>query len=133
MTAALTCTVAGLSNGTAYTFPVQALNGAGWSVPSAPSNSVTPTAAPKASITITGAREGKRIVVSGSTTGFGIGGLVTPRTSKGGAAYTSGRAVLVSMDGTVAWSRKASTRSTWRVYFTGSDGVRSNTVTIRST
>ena len=132
LTAALSCTVAGLSNGTAYTFTVQALNGAGWSVPSAPSNSVTPTAAPKASITITGAREGKRIVVSGSTTGFGIGGLVTPRTSKGGAAYTSGRAVLVSMDGTFAWSRKASTRSTWRVYFTGSDGVRSNTVTIRS-
>ena len=133
LTAALTCTVAGLSNGTAYTFTVQALNGAGWSVPSATSNAVTPTAAPKASITITGAREGKRIVVSGSTTGFGIGGLVTPRTSKGGAAYTSGRAVLVSMDGTFAWSRKASTRSTWRVYFTGSDGVRSNTVTIRST
>ena len=132
MTSALSCTVASVSNGTAYTFTVKALNGAGWSEASAPSNAVTPTAAPKASITITGAREGKRIVVSGSTTGFGIGGLVTPQISKGGAKHTSGRAVLVSMDGTFAWSRKASTRSTWRVYFTGSDGVRSNTVTIRS-
>ena len=37
-----TCTVAGLTNGTAYTFTVVAFSAAGNSVPSAPSNSVTP-------------------------------------------------------------------------------------------
>ena len=39
---ALTCTVAGLANGTPYTFTVQALSGGGWSSASAPSNVVRP-------------------------------------------------------------------------------------------
>lgn len=39
-----TRTVSGLSNGTAYTFTVTATNGIGVSMPSSPSNSVTPTA-----------------------------------------------------------------------------------------
>ena len=38
----LTCTVAGLTNGTAYTFTVEALNGAGWSPAGGPSAPVTP-------------------------------------------------------------------------------------------
>jgi hypothetical protein len=93
-----------------------------------PSNPVTPSAPERASITITGARSGDAISVSGTTTGFGMGGAVTPWTSKNGAAYISGREVLVSMAGTFDWSRQASARATWRVYFTGSEGVRSNTV-----
>ena len=43
---ATSCVVPGLTNGVTYTFTVQALSGAGWSVSSAPSNSVTPSAGP---------------------------------------------------------------------------------------
>ena len=43
---ATTCTIAGLTNGTAYTFSVVATNNAGNSASSTPSNAVTPGAAP---------------------------------------------------------------------------------------
>ena len=42
----LGCSVLGLSNGTPYTFKVTATNAVGTSLPSVPSNTVTPTAAP---------------------------------------------------------------------------------------
>jgi hypothetical protein len=42
----LSCTVTGLTNGTAYTFTVKALSGGGWSAASAPSNAVTPSNSP---------------------------------------------------------------------------------------
>ena len=54
------CEMSGLSNGTAYTFEVRALNGAGWGPWSAPSESVTPgpppPPPPAPSIMITGTR-----------------------------------------------------------------------------
>ena len=43
----LTCLVAGLTNGTSYTFQVRATNGVGTGSPSAASNSVTPAAVPE--------------------------------------------------------------------------------------
>ena len=43
---ALTCTIGGLRNGTAYTFVVRAFSGAGWGAWSQPSASVTPSSDP---------------------------------------------------------------------------------------
>jgi fibronectin type 3 domain-containing protein len=45
-TGALSCVVTGLANGTAVTFTVTATNDAGTSIPSVPSNTVTPVAGP---------------------------------------------------------------------------------------
>ena len=129
LTPSLSCTVSGLTNGAAYTFTVQALTGAGWSPASAPSNAVTPRAAARPTIVITGAREGRLIVISGATTGMGPGGLVTPWTARAGAASVRGREVPVSVKGDFAWSRRAGA-GPWRIYFTA-DEARSNTVTIR--
>ena len=132
LTASLSCSVAGLSNGTAYTFTVKALTGAGWSASSDPSNAVTPVAPVRPSITITGVRDGKRIEVTGSSSGLGMGAILKPWVRLAGqSAYSQGSAeVLVSADGTFAWGRKASKRVS--VYMQTPDGsARSNTVTIR--
>ena len=129
---ALTCDVRGLTNGTAYTFAVKALTGAGWSASSEPSNSVVPRAKAAPSIVIMGTREGKRIEVSGSTTGFGMGAILNPWVRLAGqSAYTQGSAqVLVSMDGTFRWGRTTGKKAS--VYMETPDGsVRSNAVTIR--
>ena len=128
LTSGLSCEVSRLTNGTAYTFTVKALTGAGWSPASEPSNAVTPIATPRPTITITGSREGKRIAVAGSTTGMDLGGLVTPWASRGARSAAPGKSVEVSIDGGFTWSRVASARTTWSVYFTASDGIRSNTV-----
>lgn len=127
---ALTCEVAGLTNGTAYTFTVSALTGAGWSSVSTPSNVVVPRASAVPSIVITGSRDGQRIVIEGRSDALGMGGMVTPWISKGRSAYVPGREVLVSVDGTFTWSREASPRSPWRIYFTAEE-LRSNPVTFR--
>ena len=130
---ALTCEVAGLSNGTAYTFTVKALTGAGWSAASEPSNAVVPRESAGPSILITGSRDGNRIEVTGSTTGFGMGGVLNPWVRLAGqSAYAQGSAqVLASMDGTFAWSRTTGKKAS--VYMQTPDGsVRSNTVTIRA-
>ena len=131
-TSALVCDVTGLANGTAYTFTVKALTGAGWSVASDPSNAVTPVAPVRSSITITGSRDGKRIEVTGSSSGLGMGAILKPWVRLAGqSAYSQGSAeVLVSADGTFEWGRR--TGKMMSVYMQTPDGsARSNTVTIR--
>jgi len=59
-----------------------------------------------------------------------MGGLVTPWTSRIGRSTAPGKAVEVSIDGGFTWSRVASPRMTWSIYFTAADGVRSNTLRI---
>jgi hypothetical protein len=123
------CQVTGLKRGTSYTFTVRALSGGGWSPPSGGSNAVVLPAG-AASIVITGSREGARIAVAGTARGIGMGGLVTPWTSRSLEDFVSREAIPVSVDGTFSWSRRASSAVVWRVYFTA-EGARSNTVTIR--
>ena len=131
LTSALTCTVAGLANGTSYTFEVRALSGAGWGPWSSPSNPVTPSAAPAPSILITGTREGRRVTVTGSTTGFGMGGMVTAQVrTERAAPFVARSTVLVDVDGDFNWSRQVALRKTLWVYFTGG-GAQSNILRLR--
>jgi hypothetical protein len=51
---ATSATVTGLTNGTTYTFVVQAINAGGLSMKSTPSNPVTPASQPKVTIALTG-------------------------------------------------------------------------------
>ena len=126
----LTCEVAGLTNGTAYTFTVKALTGAGWSAESRPSDAVVPRASAKPTIVISGTREGKRIVVTGRSTGLDSGSMLTPHVARSLGEFTAGVPFGVGTDGSITWSRRASASVVWRVYL-AADGVRSNTVTIR--
>lgn len=132
LTSVLSCTVTGLANGTAYTFTVQALTGAGWSAASDPSNAVTPSARSGPSVVITGSRDGGRIQVSGTATGFGMGGELVPWVRLAGqGAYSAGpTTILVSMDGTFEWSRRSAKRASVYVATPAGD-VRSNTVVVR--
>ena len=126
MTSTLTCEVTGLTNGTTYTFTVKALNGAGWSAESAPSNAVTPVAPPAPTIVITGSRDGTLIRVAGTTAH--LAGTVTPWIKfPGQVTYAAGAARPAIVDDGFTWSRKANKKT--YVYFTH-DAVKSNTVTI---
>jgi len=126
----LTCNISGLTNGTTYTFTVKALTGAGWSQSSAPSNAVTPSRREQTSILIAGTREGNRLVVRGRATGTEPPEMVTPFVARSTGDFEAGAAVVVGVDGSLAWSRRASRAVVWRVYMASGE-VRSNTITIR--
>jgi hypothetical protein len=128
LTSTLTCTVTGLTNGTTYTFSVKALSGAGWGEASAPSNAITPKAAPLPTITITGSRDGQRITVTGTATHLG-GETVRPWIRfPGETTYSQGSAVIpVAADGSFTWSRKSGKK----IYvYVAHESARSNTVVI---
>ena len=126
LTSTLTCEITGLTNGMRYTFTVKALNGAGWSPESAPSNAVTPKATAKPSILIAGSRDGSTIRVDGTTTD--LTGNVTPWVKfPGQTRYTEGTARPVITDNAFTWSRRANKKA--YVYF-AHDATKSNTVTI---
>ena len=131
LVATLTCTVTGLTNGTAYSFQARALNGAEWGPWSTPSNTVTPTAAPPPSITITGSRgtgaDRQIVFVTGTSTGLTDPQVRAHVKLRGQADYRPGRLVDLASDGKFVWQRTTGKKA--YVYFTGS-GVLSNRVII---
>ena len=135
LTSTLSCTVAGLTNETAYTFRVRALNGAGWSPWSSPSAVVTPTAPVGPSLVISGTRQDVRgkpgIRIVGTATDLGLGAVLRPWIRfPGQTTYAKGTArIVVDATGEFTWQR--STRKATSVYVATPDGaLRSNRVTI---
>jgi len=132
---ATSCEVARLTNDVAYTFQARALTGAGWSRWSQTSNAVTPKPVEVPSILISGTRGevrgGSGIVVTGATSGFGMGGIVRPWVrAQGQTFFTQGaREILLDVKGEFTWQRRGV--KTITVYVETPDGsVRSNRVTI---
>jgi hypothetical protein len=135
LTATQSCDVTGLVNGTSYTFTVRALNGAGWSLFSPVSEAVTPSSRPVASILISGTRGDVRgrpgVLVNGTATGFGMGGMLRPWLRMAGqSTFVQGaRVALVDVSGQFVWQRRTSQQVS--IYVATPDGsVRSNVVTI---
>ena len=98
---ATSCTVTGLTNGTAYTFTVTATNGAGTSAPSLPSASATPAAVPGAPTGVTATSNQNSV----STVSW------TAPISNGGSAIT-GYVVSALIGGTIQVSQTFNTTST---------------------
>lgn len=135
VTASTSCSVSGLVNGSSYTFSVRALTGAGWSDWSQSSSAVTPAPVASATIMISGSRAQVRdhsgIVVTGTTSGFGMGAIVRPWVRvEGQASFRQGSAqILVNESGEFTWQRRGA--KTMTVYVATPDGsTKSNRLTI---
>ena len=132
-TPALSCTITGLTAGTAYTVTARALTGAGWSAASSPGATVVPLAPPEVStILITSSRDRNQESIArieGTTTGL-VGAQVVPYIRVAGkSTFSPGTSTrTVDADGKFTWQRKAKKRFT--VYFT-SGNVTSNRLVIR--
>lgn len=125
-----TCTITGLTNGTAYTFTVEALNGGGWGAPGV-SNEVTPSAPSQPSIRIEGAYLTDRVEIIGVTLDLPPGILLTPRVRlEGQSDFKPGKGVrTLNKDGSFTWTRRVTGGKAVEVYFTGG-GVESNRLTL---
>jgi len=127
----LSCTIAGLTNGTDYTARVRALNGAGWGPWSSPSEPFTPV---ERTIVVIGTRaqiKGRSGVRAfGETTGL-VGARLQARVHLSGEInYYGGSRRTVAQDGSFTWQRR--TNKKVYVYFRVVDdtAVRSNRIII---
>ncbi len=76
-TGALTCTISGLTNGTAYTFVVKATNAVGTSVASTASATATPVTLPGAPTNVTGVGASGQVTVSWTAPASNGGSVIT--------------------------------------------------------
>ena len=134
LTSTLTCAVTGLANGTAYTFTVRALNGAGWGPWSAASATVTPGAP---TVMISGVRAQVRgrpgVIVSGTST-LQMGAILRPWVKfPGPTTFGEGSAqVLADESGDFTWQRRTGKRTGKKVYVYMTAGdLTSNRIVIR--
>ena len=127
MSTTLNCTVTGLTNGRPYRFSVRALNGSGWGPWSAWSAPVTPERSTP-SITITGTRKGRTVVVEGQTQGLVDEQVRAMLKFPGQPEYRPGSLRRVDDEGRFTWQRRTGKKT--YVYFTHAD-LRSNRVVIR--
>lgn len=132
---ALTCTIAKLSNGTAYTATVRALNGAGWGAYSNASPAFTPSQQATPSILLTGSRGDVRgkpgAIVTGVAARFSEGAILRPwMRFPGQTSFSQGTArILVEDQGAFMWQRRTSTKIS--IVIKSADGkMQSNRVTI---
>ena len=129
-TPATTCTVTGLTNGQAYTFTVVAISATGTSASSPSSAPVTPFTT-EVTIRITdSSRNGKKIIIKGTTQGLDPGDTldVLIRNSSKGKFEPAGEVVIKS-NGTFRWTTTNSQKTWIRV----TDGdVKSNTVVVQA-
>ena len=129
-TTTTSCTVDGLTPGTAYTFTVTALNSVDWG---APSTASAPFTVPLIEIragarTIEGRKD--RIVITGTAVGLAPGTVLTPFVRLGNErAEAVGRVRVVVRDsGEITWRRLVRPFRQVSVHLRG-DGVKSNAVT----
>lgn len=122
--------VTGLTNGTAYTFTVAATNKAGTSVPSAPSNSVTPAGPPDAPTGVTALAGNASAVVSFTPPVFNGGAPILSYTvtSSPGNKTASGTATSLTVTGLTNGSTYTFTVTAKNSVGTGPASVASNAV-----
>ena len=127
-TPATACTVKGLTNGQAYTFTVVAISAAGTSAPSAATAPVTPVAA-GVTIRITDSnRDGRKVVIKGSTQGLDAGDTLNVLIRNGDKGrFTLAGEVTIRSKGNFRWTT-TNTQKTW-IRVTDGDVV-SNTVIV---
>lgn len=132
----LECDVTGLTNGTTYSFRVQALNGAGWGDLSGSSNSVVPAGPEPEPVTITLAagprvKEGRkdRVTAAGTVSGLPPGSRLEPFVRLGSSGdFTRGAvSIAVAGDGTFRWTRSVGSRKSVSLYVRAVD-VNSDSV-----
>ena len=127
------CTVTGLTNGTAYTFTVEARNDQGWGPASQASAAVTPQA-PAILIQGERSRSGRTVTINGTASGIGVGTPVEVWIRLGGSgSFAQGSStVVVQPDGGLEWMRRVNPRKRVEIYLLGGD-TQSNTVVLPGT